>query len=504
MKKKIVALKVNQWLKEWERFEFESKQRRRKPEPYFYVFKLSAPRLKVLSGIFRRTAASKEKGYIENIQRIHEEYRSEEIKRFIRYGYPYSDISLSKLSSGKYEKLKKPGWLPTAIIINILTKGDTRLGNNKVNEKDLINIEQMEGEFVNVVLPESFDGNLKWEPKGLHPIEVIDGQHRLWAFEGDKDVEDFELPVVAFHGLDISWQAYLFWSINITPKKINASLAYDLYPLLRSEDWLDTEDNYIVYRETRAQEIVEALWSNTISPWYKRINMLGEKGTDAISQSSFLRSLVSTFLRGKQKKLGGLFSVELNYYGDTLPWNGAQQVAYLIFIWDSLIEAINNSKDNWANSLRNFEGASKNNKGYNDPAFSSKYSLLKTDQGVRAILYVYNDLSLSLAEKIKLEKVFESGETSARATDEGQVKTYLKILKANTTLNDFLNNISTSLLSFDWRTSAFPTLTNREQSVKAGYRGSGGYKMLRYHLLEQIGKRSDEMGQIANTIRKAI
>ncbi len=80
---------------------------------------------------------------------------------------------------------------------------------------------------------------------------------------------------MAFYGLDVSWQAYLFWTINIKPKRINPSLAFDLYPLLRAEDWLDKAEGHYVYRESRSQELTEALWSNPDSPWYDRINMLG-------------------------------------------------------------------------------------------------------------------------------------------------------------------------------------------------------------------------------------
>ena len=122
-----------------------------------------------------------------------------------------------------------------------------------------------------------------WEPKIIPPFEVIDGQHRLWSFHRNDD-PSFELPVVAFHGLDISWQAYLFWTINIKPKRINPSLAFDLYPLLRAEDWLDRAEGHSVYRETRSQELTEALWSNEDSPWYDRINMLGEKKNKWVTQ----------------------------------------------------------------------------------------------------------------------------------------------------------------------------------------------------------------------------
>ncbi|MFJ1288495.1 hypothetical protein, partial [Acinetobacter baumannii] len=84
-------------------------------------------------------------------------------------------------------------------------------------------------DFINLILPAKY--NVKdWNPD-LKPIEIIDGQHRLLAFDESDDYDgDFELPVVAFYDLDITWQAYLFYTINIKPKKINTSLAFDLYP----------------------------------------------------------------------------------------------------------------------------------------------------------------------------------------------------------------------------------------------------------------------------------
>jgi hypothetical protein len=77
-------------------------------------------------------------------------------------------------------------------------------------------------------------------------------------------------------------QAYLFWTINIKPKKINPSLAFDLYPLLREQIWLESGETVHVYRESRAQELTEALWATPMSPWHRRINILGgaEKSQD--------------------------------------------------------------------------------------------------------------------------------------------------------------------------------------------------------------------------------
>ena len=121
--------------------------------------------------------------------------------------------------------LRKPGWLPTAIVVNIL-KPDDRRYRLRVYDDDIINIsDQADDISALVTLPKDFPG-MNWAPTELHPIEVIDGQHRLWAFDDPKLQEDFQLPVIGFHGLDISWQAYLFWTINIRPKRITPSLAY--------------------------------------------------------------------------------------------------------------------------------------------------------------------------------------------------------------------------------------------------------------------------------------
>src|SRR5439155_23557944 len=134
-----------------------------------------------------------------------------------------------------------------------------------------------------IKLPYS-DKTARWIPKSLEPFEIIDGQHRLWAFDeaiGEGELPgDFELPVVAFHGLDIGWQSYLFWSINVSPKRINPSHAFDLYPLLRAQDWLETFSELKIYREARAQEITELLFIHPRSVWHQRINMLGESAKE--------------------------------------------------------------------------------------------------------------------------------------------------------------------------------------------------------------------------------
>lgn len=256
----VPALKVNQWLDCWNDIKWGENERGAEPQHWFYQFSMSARDLKALSGIYPRTTQRAKGSDDYGIQRKHESSRSEEIKKFIQFGYPWSDLSEKKRNSGDFDELKRPGWLPTAIVVNVLTENESRRGIT-IGTNDLIKIKDDDNNRLSSIhLPDGFDGP-SWRSNTLPPIEVIDGQHRLWAFDNLDLQGDFELPVIAFVGLDLRWQAYLFYTINVKPKKINASLAFDLYPLLRTQEWLTKFEGHAIYRETRAQEIVDLLWS---------------------------------------------------------------------------------------------------------------------------------------------------------------------------------------------------------------------------------------------------
>src|SRR6267143_4039109 len=134
----ISAIKVTQWLANWSEIEFNQDAHRRKPEPHFYLFGIKAPDLKSLTGIQTRTTAD---GLLRSedlgIQRKHDPERSREIHEYVQFGFPWSDLSVAKRKSGSYADLKKPGWLPTAIVVNILLAADTRQGLS-VSPKDII------------------------------------------------------------------------------------------------------------------------------------------------------------------------------------------------------------------------------------------------------------------------------------------------------------------------------------------------------------------------------
>lgn len=504
-KRSVPALPINQWLPGWQGIDFNSKEHRSKPEPRFYMFSLPARELRSLSGI-RRRAAKNAAPRTEDlgIQRQHDPERSEEIGRFVEFGYPWSTLSKSKRESVEFHDLRKPGWLPTAIVLNILTESDERNGQ-KVAKSDLVKIEEGKS-GLSLQLPYQ-EWEKAWSPKGIAPFEIIDGQHRLWAFDDADNLDAFELPVVAFVGLDISWQAYLFGTINIKPKRINPSLAFDLYPLLRNEDWLEQAESHVVYRETRAQELTEILWAYPQSPWYDRINMLGEKQNRWVTQSAWIKSLIATFIRPWDRKRGisgGLFGGRSKNEGEVLGWSRGQQAAFLIFAWRALRDAIAQSSHEWAQSLRHPPMIDEKPTprpedidAADDLAFYSPNSLLATDQGVRGFLHVLNDVFYQRAAAMRLNDWRPDDRSSADPLT--SVERELAALE-NQEFTGFVREVVGTLASFDWRTSSTPELSNEKRREKLVFRGSSGYKELRAQLLEHLEGGTGDLKEAASRL----
>ncbi|WOF21910.1 DGQHR domain-containing protein [Microbacterium betulae] len=477
---------MKQWLPEWDKVNFDEGQNQSRPGPHFYLFSMSAAQLRKLSAIYRRDTDSMTPRKDDlGIQRRHDKERSAEIRRYVAEGFPRSGLSDVQRKDPSNEGLRKPGWLPTAVVVNILETGDERNGR-KIDADHAVRVQDSsDGSFSLLTLPEAID-------EALPPIEVIDGQHRLFAFDDDDpNVADFELPVVAFHGLDISWQAYLFWTINIKPKKINASLAFDLYPLLREQDWLDSGDRILVYRESRAQELTEVLWATPESPWFKRINMLGgpRKENGPVTQAAFVRSLIASMVKpwepSGRNRVGGIFGGTPNQ-NDGLAWSRLQQGAFLVTAWRLLAEAVQQSDCAWAAELRIQRAELEPADG--DPAFSGGFSLLATDQGVRGFQSVVNDLCYIRQTKLGLTDWRDSGDLADVSAE--NVREVASTLPEP--IHAFLKEIAAGLSTYDWRTSSFPNLPEQERLAKAALRGSGGYKELRDQLLAHLRKHGGE------------
>lgn len=520
--RQITALRVKQWLPSWDDVHYDPTQLQAIPEKkHFYIFSIKASYLKALSGVHRRSVkGGKPRVKDPNVQRGYEAERSAKIRKYIQYGYPLCEMSETEQRKPSADDLRKPGWLPTAIIVNILKPGTERNGV-KIPNPDLVRVEE-NPQFATLHLPDKFSG-ATWKPEMVYPFEVIDGQHRLWAFEEYNPGDDFELPVVAFYGLDRSWQAYLFWSVNITPKKINRSLAFDLYPLLRRQSWLEKFEGHSIYRESRCQELVEALWSHQQSPWYQRINMLGEikeqreyKGS-AVTQAAWVRSLMSTFVKqwegkGVRGGIGGLFGAPPKADQPMLLWNRVMQAAFLIYAGNALKKSIGETKSNWAEHLRKADQLELFDRtNQDDPSFYGNYSLISTDQGIRGFLFIVNDLCFAQSKALQLEEwrwddidvPAQHSDDNYPATDEELVTAAIKSF-AKTKAAGFIDAISQVLATYDWRTSSTPGLSQDARLGQSVFRGSSGYGEMRRQLLLHLQTGSHLVSSTAKSVTKAL
>lgn len=463
---RIPVTRFTQWRDAWDEFEFDAAAQRRKPNPHIYLFSMSATSLRYLSDVYRREHSVES---AEGIQRAREENRTARIRRYVEAGYPFGD-----LRENLHEKnlhLRKPGWLPTAIVVNILTPSDERRGK-KIKKEHQVRIFERDG-----VRHLRFPVDVQYRRTDVRPLEVIDGQHRLWAFnDDDEELSEFELPVVAFKGLDVAWQAYLFWSINISPKRINPSHAFDLYPLLRTQDWLESTGEITVYREARAQEITEILYTLKNSPWHNRISMLQRRGDPKVSQFAFVRSLIGSFFgTGRGRGRFGIFQAPYDDKGSTLDWERVQQIAFILEFWLLLKSHVEGGDYEWT---KLYHARKK------DP-FADKSSLLNQDMGIRAVHAVLNDLLYHHVREWRLNLWYHRSADKSSMTAKDIKNAVIDI--RNKKIHVYLDGIASAMAGFDWRSVDGPDVKSSEDEMtKRAYRGSGGYTVLTKNILTHI------------------
>src|SRR6266516_2347343 len=94
----IAALRVHQWMPSWDKVRFNSTQSQAKPNAkHFLLFSIRASHLKALTGVYRRsTKGGKARALDPNVQRGHEEERSQTIREFVEFGFPWCEMSDAK------------------------------------------------------------------------------------------------------------------------------------------------------------------------------------------------------------------------------------------------------------------------------------------------------------------------------------------------------------------------------------------------------------------------
>ena len=113
--------------------------------------------------------------------------------------------------------------------------------------------------------------------------EIIDGQHRIAGLKESKKISDFTLPVIFMFDLVEEEKAYVFSIINSKQTPVSKSLIFDLFGLTESRSPQKT-----------CHEVARLMNSDSDSPFWKRLKMLGRKEHEdaSLSQGSFIKYLM--------------------------------------------------------------------------------------------------------------------------------------------------------------------------------------------------------------------
>lgn len=133
--------------------------------------------------------------------------------------------------------------------------------------------------------------------KADNVMTIIDGQHRAAALDAADD--DFEVIVSIFLDLAEIDCAEIFAKINSTQKKVNASIAFQLFGYSRHRS-----------PQRTAHDVAYQMNKTPGSPFHRRILMMGKKDafcTDGyLSQSAFCKGIMSLYARSPEKDQNAL------------------------------------------------------------------------------------------------------------------------------------------------------------------------------------------------------
>lgn len=115
---------------------------------------------------------------------------------------------------------------------------------------------------------------------------IIDGQHRLFAF--DMSEKNMELTCSVFLDLPVPYHAYIFATININQKKVDRSLAYELFGF-----GLDQEPPEAWSPETFAVYLARLLNTDRESPLHGHIQIGVQDYNDRIFKGDWYVSMAT-------------------------------------------------------------------------------------------------------------------------------------------------------------------------------------------------------------------
>lgn len=216
-----------------------------------------------------------------NFQRPFDEKRVKEIKNYV-----LGKDKLYKKGKDIYAK----GYIPNSIVLNLSNKYKVVSKNGEI--------------YIN--FPEESETE-----KYKKSIEVIDGQHRLLAFDDEckPEITDYKMCFVAFTGLTADEKKEVFMVLNERQKTVDKNI------LLRQKKLL----NLLLDEEETRYEVITKLNEDKKSPVRGKIVMAGEKikyglkakQIDEILEKSKMISMLSD---SKGQVSDTKYTILLNYF----------------------------------------------------------------------------------------------------------------------------------------------------------------------------------------------
>src|SRR3989339_1602283 len=276
-------------------------------------------------------------------QRPYDECRVNEIKNYV--------LGKDKLYK-KGKDIFAKGYIPNSIVLNLSSKYKVDNQDNKI--------------FID--FPDNKNVKSYFES-----IEVIDGQHRLLAFDDDcknkLKEENYKMCFVAFINLTVDEKKEIFMVLNERQKTVDKNI------LLRHKKLL----NLLLDEEETRYDVITRLNSEADSPFYDKIIMAGEKKTyglkaiqidNVLDSSKSLEKLINSKGQISEKS----YKVFKNYYSswkETFPsaWfksnNTLTKMAgfrFISYLFPFIYEILKSDKD------------------FQIKAFSAIISKIKTDE----------------------------------------------------------------------------------------------------------------------------
>jgi len=205
-------------------------------------------------------------------------------------------------------------------------------------------------------------------PRQYQSVNIIDGQHRLFAYDGLEQSEKDLIYVVAFDKMDLEEQIKTFIDINEKQTKVSPSLLWDLYPTILEKDDIKYRISTLVknlneYKDSSLHGLIKydsASFSN------KEPKLTLESVCTAIKSEKVVEDIEST-----------MSLLRIPNKNDSISFS-------LLSLWFQVIQE--NAKEHWNRKDKTL-------------------NLLRSNQGYGALLKVFSAVIKELHKKDVLESI---------------------------------------------------------------------------------------------------